>query len=114
MHNWVALLPYPNDEKLSAFLQLPITVAYCEDNLEKLSLLYFETDINIYLRLVLKLNLLKRRVALSKDGESIGQVLEYPEYFREMVDQLFSDLTEERFKLIEKEIEKYFLAATDN
>lgn len=99
---------------MSAFLQLPITVAYCEENLEKLNPLYFETDINIYLRLVLKLNLLKRHVVLSKDGESIGQVLQYPEYFREMANQLFSDLTEKRFKLIEKEIEKYFLAATDN
>lgn len=82
--------------------------------LEKLSPLYYETDINIYLRLVLKLNLLNKHVVLSKDAETIGQVLEYPDYFREMVNQLYSDLTEKRFKLIEKEIEKYFLAATEN
>jgi hypothetical protein len=54
-HEWVDLYPFPKDDK--NFWTLPINKEFCY-HMDNLKPLHYETDIFLYLKLFLKLNVL--------------------------------------------------------
>jgi hypothetical protein len=77
---------------------------FCEHYLSKLNPLYFETDISIFLKLMLKLNVLNQRVTINKENDSIIKVNDFPDWLPYLLNNLYAPLSMSRIKLIEKEV----------
>lgn len=81
--------------------------------MDNLKPLHYETDIFLYLKLFLKLNVLEGKVIVNSEGQ-ITSVLEVPDSFDELLSCLYTPMTTvSRSKMLEKEVEKYFFAAEE-
>jgi hypothetical protein len=64
--------------------------------------LYYELDIHLFCKLMLKLNILTETITYNSENDQIVKVSLLPDYFTFLVSNLYNNLTAPRLKTIER------------
>ena len=63
---------------------------------------YYELDIHLFCKLMLKLNILTDSINYNIDNDQIAKVTNLPDYFTNLITNLYNNLSIPRFKTIER------------
>ena len=61
---------------------------------------YYELDIHLFCKLMLKLNILTDSINYNIDNDQIAKVTNLPDYFTNLITNLYNNLSIPRFKTI--------------